>query len=249
MIEIWQGAAKRLDDIDLPNIGKFIAVGEDEVHAILDVESAGSGFDLRGRVKILFEPHVFYRELGTGPKRDKAIAQGLAYPKWKRDYPADSYPRLIAAIKIDRNAALRSASWGLPQMMGFNCRLCGYPDAESMVKAFAADEENQLKAMIEFIKSAGLDDELRRHDWKGFARGYNGSGFAQNRYDVKLEQRYMHWQRIKDTVVPPPPKPVAAPTPPPTPIVSPVAVNTNKTDIAMTPALPWWKRLFSKKPA
>ena len=227
MPEIWQGAAKRLDDIDLPTIGKLIAVGEDEVHAILDVESAGSGFDSQGRVKILFEPHVFYRELGEGPKRDKAESQGLAYPRWKRDYPPDSYPRLIAAIKIDRNAALRSASWGLPQMMGFNCRECGYPDAESMVKAFAADEENQLEAMIKFIQAKGLDDELKRHDWKGFAKGYNGPGFAQNRYDVKLEQRYNHWQGIKDTLVPEAPKPAVEPS---------LVVLGGKTDIPMTPA-------------
>jgi lysozyme len=47
--------------------------------------------------------------------------------------------------------------------------------------------------------------------------------------------------------------PVVAPTTPKpqetAPSVIPVAINTNKTDIAMTPALPWWKRLFSKKPA
>lgn len=216
----WVGAARRLDDIDLPTIGKMISVGEDEVHAILDVESSGSGFDAKGRVKILFEPHIFYRELGPGTKRDKAVAQGLAYPAWKRDYPSDSYPRLIAAIAIDREAAFRSASWGLPQMMGFNCRACGYPSAESMVAAFAADEENQLRAMIDFIKSKGLDDELRRHDWAGFAKGYNGPGFAQNRYDAKLKERFEHWQKIKDTPMAQN-KPVEAIQPQPAPMPAP----------------------------
>jgi len=35
-----------------------------------------------------------------------------------------------------------------------------------------------------------LADELIRHDWAGFARGYNGPAFRQNRYDEKLSAAY-----------------------------------------------------------
>jgi len=214
----FKGKAKRLEDIDLPMVGREIGVGEDEVHAILDVESAGTGFDAKGRPKMLFEPHIFWRELGPGPKRDTAVAQGLAYPKWKRDYPNDSYPRLIKAMAIDENAALRSASWGLGQIMGFNCVATGYPNAEAMVTHFLDDEDRHLTAMIRFIKANGLDDELRRHDWAGFARGYNGSGFAKNGYDRKLAAAFAKWQKIKDTPIPvdyvrEEPKPQAPKTP------------------------------------
>jgi N-acetylmuramidase/Putative peptidoglycan binding domain len=198
----FKGKAKRLEDMDLPMVGREIGVGEDEVHAILDVESAGSGFDSQGRPKMLFEPHIFWRELKAGPKRDKAAAQGLAYPQWKRNYPKDSYPRLLKAITIDEDAALRSASWGLGQIMGFNCVSAGYATAKSMVLAFMDDEEHHLRAMINFIRANGLDDELRRHDWKGFARGYNGAGFAKNGYDKKLAAAFAKWQRIKDTPIP-----------------------------------------------
>lgn len=210
----FKGKAKRLDDIDLPRVGRMIGVGEDEVHAILDVESAGTGFDKQGRPKMLFEPHIFWKELGPGQKRDKAAAQGLAYPRWKPGaYPKDSYPRLLKAIAIDEEAALRSASWGLPQMMGFNCKMAGYPTARAMVEALLDDEEAHLAAMVRFIKATGLDDELRRHDWKGFARGYNGPGFAKNGYDRKLAQAFARWQKIKDTPIPdepPAPKPAPA---------------------------------------
>jgi hypothetical protein len=198
----FKGKAKRLDDIDLPLIGREIGVGEDEVHAILDVESAGTGFDKQGRPKMLFEPHVFYRLLGPGPKRDKAVKLGLAYPRWKRDYPKDSYPRLLKAMEIDEDVALQSASWGLGQLMGFNAVAAGYASAKAMVLAFLDDEEHHLRAMIRFIKSMELDDELRRHDWKGFARGYNGPGFAKNGYDKKLAASFARWQKIKDTVIP-----------------------------------------------
>lgn len=202
MAEIWKGAGIRLDDIDLPTIGALIGVGEDEVHAVIDVESAGGGFDSSGRVRMLFEPHIFYRELPVA-KRNAAVKAGLAWKLWKRDYPKDSYPRLSAAIAIDRDSALRSASWGLGQVMGFNCVAAGYETAEDMVKAFAEDEEHHLRAMIEFIRYNKLDDELRRHDWAGFARGYNGEQYAVNKYDTKLAEAFTKWSKVKDTPYPP----------------------------------------------
>lgn len=194
------GKAKRLDDIDIPRLGSLIGVGEDEVHAIMDVEARSSGFDERDRPAMLFEPHIFWRELGQGAKRDKAEKMGLAYSSWKPSgYPRDSYPRLMAAIKIDMEAALRSASWGLGQIMGFNHNLAGYPSALAMVRDFLDDEENHLAAMVQFIKSAKLDDELRRKDWAGFARGYNGSDYAKNDYHTKLAAAYAKWSKIRDT--------------------------------------------------
>ena len=198
----FKGAAKRLDDIDLPTLGARIGVGEDELHAFLDVETRGSGFDSQGRTIILFEPHVFYRNL-SGDKRARAVREGLAYAKWgQAPYPKDSYPRLLKAIAIDETAALKSASWGLGQIMGGNHIAAGYDTVQDMVTAFAADEENQLAAAVNFIKANHLDDELRRHDWAGFARGYNGPGYARNKYDVKLAEAFRKWSRIKDTRFP-----------------------------------------------
>ena len=192
------GKARRLSDFDLPRVGALIGVGEDEIHAVLDVEARGRGFDKLGRPVMLFEPHVFYREL-SGAERDEAVAKGLAYPKWRRNYPKDSYPRLIAAMKINEAAALRSASWGLGQVMGFNCSLCRYSSAKAMVADFLDSEGAQLKAMVQFIISAGLDDELRRHDWAGFARGYNGPAYAKHKYHHRLKTAFEKWAMIPDT--------------------------------------------------
>lgn len=196
----YQGAAKRLDDIDIPRIGARIGVGEDELHAVMDVEARNSGFDSQGRVIALFEPHIFWRELGPGAERDEAVRLGLAYRKWgTARYPRDSYPRIEAAMRINMRAALRSTSWGLGQIMGFNASLAGYDSAREMVEHFAADEEHHLNAMVTFIETSGLDDELRAHDWRGFARGYNGSGYAKHGYHIRLEQRFRWWQGKPDT--------------------------------------------------
>jgi hypothetical protein len=221
-MEIWKGKAKRIEDIDLPRVGAMIGVGEDEVHAILAVEAGGVGFDTKGRVKMLFEPHVFWRLLGDTPDRKMAAAQGLAYPRWKPGaYPRDSYPRLIKAMAINREVALRSASWGLGQIMGFNHKAAGFASAEAMVRAFADDEDQHLEAMIRFIKANGLDDELRRHDFAGFARGYNGPGFAKNGYDKKLKAAFDRWRKIPDTPWSPEPAPKPGPVRTPEAVIEP----------------------------
>jgi hypothetical protein len=169
---------------------------------VVTVEASGSGFDAQGRLKMLFEPHRFYRELGER-KRELAVTQGLAYERWgERPYPADSYPRLLAAIKIDRPGALRSASWGLAQIMGFNAKSAGYATAEDMIADFLDDEEKHLIAMVRFIISEALDDELRNHDWRGFARGYNGPGYAKHGYHTKLAAAFKAWQARPDAVAP-----------------------------------------------
>lgn len=196
----FHGPAKRLEDIDLPRIGAEIGVGEDEIHAVLEVESSGSGFDSQGRPKILFEPHVFYRNLHDVSRRTQAVAAGLAYAKWgEKPYPKDSYPRLIAAMAIDETAALKACSWGLPQVLGENFKACGFTSPQEMVRAFVESEANHLQAMVRFIKSAKLDDDLRRHDWAGFARGYNGPGYAKHNYHGRLAAAFARWQKIKDT--------------------------------------------------
>ena len=196
----FYGAAKRLDDIDLPAIGHEIGVGEDEIHALLDVESRGRGFDSSGRPVMLFEPHIFRRQLGPGAKRDRAVELGVAYEKWgERRYPLDSYPRLRTAMGISETAALMSSSFGLGQVMGFNHALAGYDTVQEMVRDFAEDEEHQLRAMVRFIKATGIDDELRRHDWRGFARIYNGPGYERHGYHTRLKERYEWWSEKPDT--------------------------------------------------
>jgi hypothetical protein len=46
------------------------------------------------------------------------------------------------------------------------------------------------------VENAGLVDELRRNDWAGFARGYNGPGYADNRYDTKLASAYSNFSKV-----------------------------------------------------
>jgi hypothetical protein len=189
----FKGAALPLADGDVVTIAGYLGCQIATVRAVLAVESAGKGFGSDGRPIILNEPHVFYREL-KGAQRELAVEAGLAYPKWgTKPYPASQdarYEWLARAMSINETAALRSCSWGLGQLMGFNHKVCGFDTPQDMVEAMCRSEGAQLFAMARFIVSNGLQDELRRLDWSGFARGYNGSGYAKNAYHTKLAAAY-----------------------------------------------------------
>jgi len=162
--------------------------------AVVAVETGGRGFDSKGRLRALFEPHVFYRLLAM-PNRGVAIRAGLAYRQWgTQPYPRDSYPRILAACGVDEEFALRATSWGLPQILGLNHKAAGYESAAAMVAAFVEGEDEQLDAMARFIVAKDLATALARKDWAAFARGYNGRSYAKNAYDRKLARGYAHFK-------------------------------------------------------
>ena len=161
------------------------------IKAVAEVESSGDGFLSDGKVKILFEPHIFWKELrkaGITP-----VESDICYPVWgSKPYGKVSaqHGKLDRAIEINREAALKSASWGKFQIMGFNYAAAGFATVRDFVNAMMISEDAQLMAFTTYIKTSHLDDELRLKDWKGFARGYNGAAYAKNNYDKKLAAAY-----------------------------------------------------------
>lgn len=196
----FRGAAARLDAVDIPRMAARIDVPEDRVRAVDETESRGSGFDKQGRPKMLFEPHLFYRML-TGKERDAAVAAGLAYPKWKKDYPSDSYPRMFKAMAINRDAALRAASWGRYQCLGDHFAMLGYSSVDRMVQAFMDDEEDHLEGFVTFIINSGVDDDLRAGRYDVFFRVYNGPAYVQNGYPAAFKANLAKWAKVPDTLV------------------------------------------------
>lgn len=234
----FKGRAKRLDDIDLPKIGHRIGVGEDELHAFMDVEAAGAGFDGQGRPKMLFEPHIFYRELSHDPTlRARAVTVGLAYQKWgTKPYPKESYSRLVAAITLaGEDAALRSCSWGATQILGSNCEDAGYKTPQAMVLSFMDDEENQLNATVTLLVAMQINDDVKAHRWATVARVWNGPGYSKNHYDTKMATAFTRWQKIKDTPWTPGQPDVPAPAKPVQPVDAPAAPSTKPTGFPMPP--------------
>jgi hypothetical protein len=171
----------------LDEAAQTAGVGAPEIWSVLAVETSGCGFLPDRRSKLLFERHIFHRL--TGGRFDAEDAD-VSQPTAGGYGPggAHQYDRLAAAISLDRDAALQSASWGLGQIMGENFQAAGFDSAEDMVAAMVESEDRQLLATAKFIKRQhGMADALKNHDWKVFARIYNGPDYAAHNYDGHLE--------------------------------------------------------------
>lgn len=196
----FTGPAVRLEGVDVPLMADRINVPEDRVRALDETESRGDGFDSKGRPKMLFEPHLFYRLL-EGDERAKAVKAGLAYAKWKKDYPSDSFPRLIRAMEINRDAALKSASWGRYQTLGSHHRILGYRSPDAMVYAFMQDEDSHLEAFVSFIIVNRIDDDLREGRYDTFFAAYNGPGYRENGYPQAFARNLRKWEKVADSEI------------------------------------------------
>lgn len=191
----FSGPGIKLRPDDIVATAHELGVETAALRAVISIEAASSGFDSANRPKALFERHHFYKWLKKQPEKLLlATEAGLAYPKWgARPYPKTAnlvYAEIEAAYEIDAEAALLSTSWGLGQIMGSNWEAAGTPSVVVMVREAIESEIHQLRHMANFIKAAGLIDEIQNKDWAGFAKKYNGPAYAQNQYDVKLASAY-----------------------------------------------------------
>lgn len=184
------------------------------LRAIIEVEAKGSGFLNSDEPKILFERHIFYRELTslgfvTLANQMSSLRPDLCHknPTAKGNYGGESVQHkrlkqaqdLLLLVRPDsdeklqqviRECALKSCSWGLGQLMGFNYKLCGFNDLQSFINAMYADEKSQLSAMVSFLKSKGLLKAMQNKDWHKIALNYNGKNYRKFNYHVKLEQAF-----------------------------------------------------------
>lgn len=171
------------------------------IKAVAQVESSCNGFLPSGKPVILFEPHIFWKQLQKGGKDPNQILQqhadlgDILYPHWNPDgYGArgeHQHERLDRAAQIDRTAALQSCSWGKFQIMGFNWSSCGHHSLQDFINSMYHSEDDQLGCFVCYIVSAGLVQYLRAQHWADFALHYNGPDYKRNSYDIKLAAAFL----------------------------------------------------------
>ena len=184
------GPATPLEDKDIAEVAAVLVCDVAAVQAVCDVEAAGAGFLPDGRPKILFEAHVFGRL--TDHQYDDEHPN-ISAPHWDRSLygkpGAHQYDRLAEAIALDETAALKSASWGMFQVMGMNYKACGFATVQDFVNAMVQSERAQLDAFASFCRSSSAANSLRTHNWAAFARTYNGPGQVEF-YAAKLQEAF-----------------------------------------------------------
>ncbi|MNV00565.1 hypothetical protein D3C71_907340 [compost metagenome] len=188
----------KLTDNDFRAAALVLGVPEASVRAVSEVESNGGGFLPDGRPKILFERHIFRRELLKRGVDTRALEQSrpdLVNVK-TGGYKGGvaEWDRLADAININRTAALSAASWGRFQLMGFNWEVAGFTSVQDLVNAMYRSEGEHLMAFVRFIKADGaMHRALVARNWTDFARRYNGP--SQKGYDTKMASAYARFAR------------------------------------------------------
>ena len=193
----------------LSAVAKRLEVHPAALLAVLMVESSGNAYDYKGRAVIRFENHIFWRYWGKNNKAifDKHFKFGVdrveswkghwfKSEEWEEMHVSTNhatqdleYEAFSSAMTLDKVAAIKSTSFGLGQVIGFNASQAGYEDLDHFQDDMHR-EDLQIFAMIEFIRNGRqLLDALWSLDFVAFAREYNGSGQPEW-YGNKMKQRY-----------------------------------------------------------
>jgi hypothetical protein len=180
------------------------------IAAAWNVESGPWPFQ-RGRPVIRFECHKFWEHWGSShPEVFDAHFRfgghgGMAGASWanhamrlEASQPWNSfhgsqqgeYAAFALAIKLaGHEPACLSTSFGGPQILGSNHAKLGYESAAALYRAFARSLRAQVLGFLDFCQSESLLQALSIHDWRQFARIYNGPG-KPDTYAEQLNDAY-----------------------------------------------------------
>lgn len=175
------------------------------IFAIAEVESGGrTGFLPDGQLQVLFEAHLFYRELKKlGLDADDLAKKhpDLISKTWNRKlYKGGSKEndRLSRAMQIHPCAAF-CASYGMFQILGSHWRRLGFSSVTQFVEFLQKGRGNHVIAFVHFIVSdRRLKNAVNTRNWADFAKYYNGADYAVNKYDEKIAAAYAKYKAIED---------------------------------------------------
>ena len=165
------------------------------VRAVASVESGnGAGFAADGRAIIRYELHRFKNYTSgaydvTHPHLSQSYGAGRSYHvggqpnEWSMLYGA-------MILRGRREAAIKSTSWGVFQIMGENFALCGYATAAAFANDMCASTRGQLAVFLKYCRGRNLIRYLVNKDWAAFASHYNGPSYAENHYDTNMAAAY-----------------------------------------------------------
>lgn len=183
------------------------------VRGVVKIESAGTDL-VDGRPVVRVEVHLLQREAGrSGAKRrklDQVLDRSGGGEPWEghkvnlgdgwqalhgqpgeplRESQAREWAALaLAKQAVGEEAAIRSSSFGLGQLLGRHHKALGYRTAAAMLEDAERGETAQIDQMLRFIevdRAGAMLRALQAGELLQFAIYYNGAGQAQ-RYATKI---------------------------------------------------------------
>ncbi|MBD5311353.1 MAG: N-acetylmuramidase family protein [Bacteroides sp.] len=176
-----------LTDTDFKLVADELGVEVAAIKAVVQIEAGAEmkGFWAPGVPVINFDK-TMYNKYRSQSKEKK----GPPVPDGLTGYALRQWTQLVSARKTDARAANMGTFWGMFQIGGFNYKLCGCKDIDEFVRLMSYSELEQLELFAAFITNTGMLADLRKKNWAGFARKYNGSSYARRGYHTKMAAAY-----------------------------------------------------------
>ena len=208
---------KELTEQQIREVAEANGIEYAVIRAIIDVECNGSGFLPDGTPTILFERHKYWLQLGKinfySIRREmRRMRPDLCHKHVSGQggygYQSEQPERMDTAIKlindilpdIDnetfeavRVCGLKSASWGLGQILASNYEKAGFDSVQDFINGMYASEKSQLEIMVTLLINWGLLEAMKQHDWRAIARKWNGRAYARQGYHTKLANSYLNY--------------------------------------------------------
>ncbi len=191
-----QDDLKNISQPDYGAMAKKIDVDKNVLKAIGSVESKGAGFYKNGDPKVRFEGNWFKKYLEQkNIDITKEKYTGLVYEYVDREKYQHGPKIYEKALSLDKEAAMKSTSFGEFQIMGFNYKLAGFDSVEDFAKA-QESTAGQVESFLNFVLNRnGMLEAIKEKDFKKIALLYNGEDYAAGNYDVKIQNAYNKLKR------------------------------------------------------
>lgn len=184
-----------LTEEDFRMVAEELGVEVAAIKAVVYIEAGKNmkGFWAPGVPVINFDRTMYNKFRGKAA--DKSGAKGEKVPEGLSGYALSEWTQLINARKVNAQGANMGTFWGMFQIGGFNYKLCGCETVDEMVKLMAHSELEQLELFATFITNGGMLPDLKKKNWAGFARKYNGTSYAKRGYHTKMAKAYAKFKK------------------------------------------------------
>lgn len=183
-----------LTDADFKIIAKELGVEVAAIKAVVEIEAGPgmNGFWAPGVPIINFDRSMYNRFCSKA--QCKKGAKGAKVPDGLKGYPLKEWTQLVNARKQNEQGANLGTFWGMFQIGGFNYKTCGCSSIEEFVRLMSHSELEQLELFAAFITNSGMVPDLKKRNWAGFARKYNGTSYAKKGYHTRMATAYKKYK-------------------------------------------------------
>ena len=179
-----------LTDEDFAIVARELNVEVAAIKAVVRVEAGASmeGFWAPGVPVVNFDRTLYNAYGRKGANR--AGNPKAQVPKGLKGFPLKKWTKLTQMRRQNAEGADMGTLWGMFQIGGFNYRTCGCKTIQEFVELMSRSEFDQLELFAAFVVNTGMVDFIRRKDWAGFSRRFNGPSYARRGYHTRMARAY-----------------------------------------------------------